>query len=151
MGMSQYCPSPGLRWHPWFSEKSSPSQSQLRLLRSVGKTGFCCSKTEGHEKERGRKRVVLDGEWGDGDWKSRVCWPCWLPRKTSRGRDFCWQHHHGPRHPNSSQGSSGSILPRLSKADKGGSGVLPSYLSYLGCCWDTCTICLCLVFLFSVQ
>ena len=74
---------------------------------------------------------MLDGESGDGDWKSRVYWSCWLPRKTTTGSDSCC---HGPRHPDSTLGSS-SILPRLSNVDKGDSGVvLPSYLSYTGCC-----------------
>lgn len=76
---------------------------------------------------------MLDGESGDGDWKSRVCWSCWLPRKTTGGSDSCLHH---PRCTDSALGSSSSsILPRFSRADKGDSGVvLPSHGSYTGCC-----------------
>lgn len=89
------------------------------------KLNFAAPKLTGTKRQEVDKRVVLDGQSGDGDWKSRVCWSCWLPRKTARGSDSCRQDCHGPRHPESSLGSSSiSILPRLSKADKGNSRVV---------------------------
>lgn len=92
---------------------------------------FAAPKLRGTRLKEANKGAVVGGESGDGAWKSRICWSCWLPRKTTRGSNSCC---HGPRHPDSALGSS-SILPRLSKTDERNSGmVLPSYRSCIGCC-----------------
>lgn len=41
---------------------------------------FVAPKLRGMGKKEVNERVLLES--GDGAWKSRLCWSCWLPRKT---------------------------------------------------------------------